>query len=77
MSQVWGGSSWPDPAVSTSIDVETEEPWQTILLTEKAGSPGDVPRPDPPEGEHGGVVVNVEEAQLLLVLLVQDDEEAI
>ena len=50
---------------------------QPIQLTEKAGPPGHVPRPDPPEGEHGGVVVDVEEAQLLLLLLVQDDEEAI
>ena len=60
-----------------SIDVKTEKPCQTIQLTEKAGPPGHVPRPDPPEGEHGGVVVDVEEAQLLLLLLVQDDEEAI
>ena len=62
-----------------SIDVKTEKPWadNSIQLTEKAGPPGHVPRPDPPEGEHGGVVVDVEEAQLLLLLLVQDDEEAI
>ena len=49
----------------------------SIQLTEKAGAPGHVPRPDPPEGEHGGVVVDVEEAQLLLVLLPEDDEQAV
>ena len=44
---------------------------------EEAGAPGHVAGPDPPEGEHGGVVVDVEEAELLLVLLTENDEETV
>ena len=41
--------------------------------SQERGAPGDVLDPDPPEAEHGGVVVHVEEGQLLLLLA--DDEE--
>jgi len=35
---------------------------------EEGGTSGDVLHPDPPKAEHGGVVVDVKEGQLVAVL---------